>query len=111
MSKAKAALPEPESVFELACYLISSSRLSIDEAPRYGSLRLLVGASRLIAAAEAMPGVEVDDTLRKWKEEIDTNLLKVMNEYPEYLEFLSELTREVGREATDRNLAKDLPGA
>jgi hypothetical protein len=98
-------LPEGESIFDLACYLISSARLSLDEAPRYGSLRLIVGASRLIGAAEAMDGVEVDDRLLEWKQSIDDNLFKVMNQFPEYVEWLGDLTREVGKEATDRNLA------
>jgi hypothetical protein len=100
-----AAMPEGESLFELVSYLISAARLSLDEAPRYGSLRLVVGASRLIGAAETMDGMEVDDTLREWKRSMDENLLKVMNFYPEYVEWLGELTRDVAREATDRNLA------
>ena len=100
-----AQLPEGESIFELVCYLISSARLSLDEAPRYGSLRLLVGASRLIAAAEAIEGAEVDDELRAWKRSIDENLLSVMNEFPDYVAWLGDLTRTVGREATERNLA------
>ncbi|MCW3008698.1 MAG: hypothetical protein JWP17_3324 [Solirubrobacterales bacterium] len=98
-------LPEGESVFDLACYLISSARLAMDETPRYGSLRLIVAASRLIAAAEAMEGVPPDDTLLEWKRSIDENLFKVMNQYPEYGEWLADLTRTVGREATQRNLA------
>jgi hypothetical protein len=102
-----AALPEAESLFELVSYLISAARLSLDEAPRYGSLRLAVGASRLIAAAEAMDGVEVDDTLREWKKSMDENMLKVMNFYPEYVDWLGELTRQVAQEATNRNLAEE----
>jgi Family of unknown function (DUF6092) len=97
--------PEAESLFEIVSYLISAARLSIDEAPRYGSARLLVGAVRLIAAAEALDGVEVDDTLREWKEAMDANLMKVMNFYPEYVQWLGDLTREVAEEVTNRNLA------
>jgi hypothetical protein len=102
-----AAVPEAESLFELVSYLISAARLTLDEAPRYGSARLLVGATRLIAAAEAMEGVEVDDTLRAWKTSMDENLLKVMNFYPEYVEWLGALTREVAQEVTGRNLAAE----
>jgi hypothetical protein len=101
----RVTVPEGESLFEIVTYLISAARLSLDEAPRYGSLRFLVGASRLIAAADAMDGVEVDDTLREWKRSTDENLLKVMNFYPEYVEWLGDLTREVAQEATERSLA------
>ena len=99
------AQPDAESLFEIVSYLISAARLSLDEAPRYGSARLLVGAIRLIAAAEAMDGVEVDDTLREWKRSMDENVMKVMNLYPDYTQWLGDLTREVAQEVTGRNLA------
>lgn len=102
------ASSEPESLFEIVSYLISAARLSLDEAPRHGSARLLVGAVRLIAAAEAMEGVEVDETLRGWKRSMDANIMKVMNLYPEYVRWLSDLTREVADEVTERNLGAPL---
>jgi hypothetical protein len=95
---------QAESLFDIVAYLISAARLSLDEAPRYGSARLLVGAVRLIAAAEAMDGVEVDDTLREWQRAMNENLMKMMNFYPEYADWLSGLTRDVAREVTARNL-------
>jgi hypothetical protein len=102
------APPEAESLFEIVSYLICAARLSLDEAPRHGSARLLVGAVRLIAAAEAMQGVDVDDTLRDWKRSMDENVMKVMNLYPEYVTWLSDLTREVADEVTGRNLETQL---
>ena len=36
-------------LFEFALYLVSCSRLSLEEPPIYGSFRLIEGASRLIA--------------------------------------------------------------
>jgi hypothetical protein len=95
---------EAESLFDIVSYLISAARLSLDESPRYGSARLLVGAVRLIAAADAMDGMEVDDSLREWKRSMDENLMKVMNFFPEYVEWLGDLTREVAQEVTGRNL-------
>lgn len=93
------------SVFELVCYLISSARLSLDEAPRYASIRLLVAATRLLSSQAVVP--ELDDaSLIAWKRSIEQNLLKVMDEYPEYHAWLSELVREVAEEATQRNLAE-----
>jgi hypothetical protein len=98
------AQDEVESLFEIVSYLISAARLSLDEAPRNGSARLLVGAMRLVAAAEATEGVEVDDTLLAWKRSMDENVMKVMNHYPEYTQWLGDLTREVAQEVTSRNL-------
>ena len=94
-----------DSIFELVAYLVSCARLTLDEAPRYGSQRLLVGASRLIAAAEGLEGSEPDAVLEQWKQAIDENVFKMALAYPEYVEWLSDLTRDVGREAAERNLA------
>jgi hypothetical protein len=99
------AQSEVESLFDIVSYLITAARLSLDEAPRNGSARLLVGAMRLLTAAEATEGVEVDDTLRAWKRSMDENVMNVMNHYPEYTQWLGELTRDVAQEVTSRNLA------
>ena len=39
---------------------------------------------------------------------MDENIMKVMNLYPEYVRWLSDLTREVADEVTERNLAAPL---
>lgn len=100
-------MTERESLFEIVSYLITAARLTLDEAPRNGSARLLVGAVRLIEAAEAKGDGELDDTLREWRAAMDENLMKVMNFYPDYERWLGELTREVAEEVTRRNL--DVP--
>jgi hypothetical protein len=97
------SVPPRDSVFDLVCYLLSSARLSIDEAPRYGSVRMLVAASRLLGS-EACAGLD-DDVLDGWKRSIDDNMLKVLDSYPEYLDWLGGLTREVAEEATNRNMS------
>jgi hypothetical protein len=94
-----------DSIFEIVSYLVACARLTLDEAPRYGSQRLLVGASRLIAAAEALEGAEVDPVLEDWKQSIDENVFKAALAYPEYVEWLGDLTRTVGRETAERNLS------
>jgi hypothetical protein len=97
-------MSESDPLFEIVSYLISAAKLTLDEPPRHGSARLLVGAVRLIAAAEERG--EVDDTLRDWKASMDENLMKVMNFYPEYEQWLGGLTREVAEEVTRRNLTE-----
>jgi hypothetical protein len=100
-----------DSIFEIVCYLVACARLTLDEAPRYGSQRLLVGASRLIAAAEDLEGAEPDPVLEEWKRSIDENIFKMALAYPEYVEWLSGFTRTVGRETVERNLTAPRSGA
>jgi hypothetical protein len=95
---------ENDSLFEIVSYLISAAHLTLVEPPRHGSARLIVGALRLIAAAEERG--EADATLLAWKAEMDDNVMKVMNFYPEYERWLGGLTREVAEEVTRRNLAE-----
>jgi hypothetical protein len=92
-----------DTVFDLVCYLLSSARLSVDEAPRYGSVRMLVAASRLLGS-EAAADLD-DDVLREWKRSIDENMLLVLDSYPEYLEWLGGLARDIAEEATNRNMS------
>jgi hypothetical protein len=97
--------PQPQgTVFDVVAFLLSSARLSIDEAPRYASIRLLMAVRRLLATDVA---ADIDDaTLAEWNRSIDENLLKSMDRYPEYVQWLSDLAREVAREATERRLAE-----
>jgi hypothetical protein len=94
-----------DSIFELVAYLVSCARLSVDEPSRYASQRLLVGARRLIAAAENLECVPPDPVLDAWKQSIDENIFKMAFAYPEFLDWLSDLTRTVGRETVERNLS------
>ena len=93
-----------DPVFDLACYMIASARLSLDEAPRYGSTRLLVATSRLIEASKDLNRAGADEVLQGWKQAIDTNMFKVMDEYPVYVEWLGGLARAIAEEARERNL-------
>jgi hypothetical protein len=90
-----------DSTFALVAYLVSCARLTLDEAPRYGSQRLIVGASRLIASMG-----EHDPALAEIKEAIDDNAFKMALDYPAYVEWLSDLTRAISRETAERNLAE-----
>jgi uncharacterized protein DUF6092 len=87
-----------DRLFDLVVYLVSCSRLSLDEPVIYGSFRLLEGASRLIDG-------ETDDAfLLRCREEIEAEKLKMIDDPDGYREFLDRLLREVAAEATRRNL-------
>jgi Family of unknown function (DUF6092) len=96
--------PQPGgTVFDVVAFLLSSARLSLDEAPRYASIRLLMAVRRLLAS-DAAAALD-DPVLDAWNRAIDENLLKSMDRYPEYAEWLGELARSVAEETVARNLA------
>jgi hypothetical protein len=91
-------------LFELVAYFITCAHRTLEEAPRYGALRMVEGARRLIEAAEGVDGVEVDDFARECSKSINENLWHVMNEYPRFEQWLADLTESIATEATRRQL-------
>ena len=90
-------MSDDERVFELAAFLVSSAGLTLVEAPRSGSVRLLMAASRLVDSFEPD-----DPFLRDMKASIDENVVKVMWDYEGLVTWLNDLTRLVGAEAVAR---------
>jgi len=90
-------------LFELAAYLISCSRLSLDEPPIYGSFRLIEAVGRLVDAADAL-GIPVDPEIRSAREQIEANKLLMIDDHDGYRAWLDGLLAEVAAEATRRNL-------
>ena len=96
--------PGDDRLFELVLYLISSARLTLDEPPIYGSLRLIEGASRLVESAPELGDVDVDDFVAAARESIDGNKLKMINDHEGYREWLTGFLSEFAAEAARRNL-------
>ncbi len=96
--------PGEDRLFELVLYLVSCARLTLDEPPVYGSLRLVEGASRLVEAAAALDGLEVDDFLRQGRESIEREKLRMIEDYDGYKSWLTDLLTEFAAEAARRNL-------
>ena len=90
-------------LFELVAYLVSCSRLSLDEPPIYGSFRLIEAVGRLTDAADALD-IPVDPEIRDAREQIETNKLLMINDHDGYRAWLDRLLAEVAAEATRRNL-------
>lgn len=95
-------------LFELVAYLVSCSRLSLDEPPIYGSFRLIEAVGRLVDAADAL-GIAVDSEIRNAREQIEANKLLIIDDHDGYRAWLDGLLTEVAAEATRRNL--DSPAA
>ncbi|HKP18623.1 MAG TPA: DUF6092 family protein [Gaiellaceae bacterium] len=90
-------MTDDERLFELTAFLVSSAGLTLVESPRHGAVRLLMAASRLVDSFEPD-----DPFLRRVKESIDENIVKVMWDYEGLVAWLEDLTREVGGEALAR---------
>ena len=97
----------PESaLFELALYLVSCSRLAVDENLGMASFRLIEGASRLIAAAAEL-GVASDAFLAAQKAVIDTEKLRSMHDLEGYVAALDEIQARFVEEAKRRNAGSE----
>ena len=103
MSEAK--LDDP--LFDFILYLVTSARVSLDERAIYGSFRLIEGASRLIEAAEEIPGLRVDDLLRATRNSIDRNKARMMLEKDAYRKWLTDLAAGLASESVKRSAGEN----
>ena len=95
-----------DPLFDFILYLVTSARISLDERAIYGSFRLLEGASRIIEAAEGMPGLEVDDFLRAQRNSIDRNKARMMLDKDGYRTWLTELATGLASESVKRKMGE-----
>ena len=95
--------PETPTLFEVALYLICSSRNALDETLAYASMRLLDGAGRLMAAAAAEG--QPDPFLAGMISSVGETKVRVMHDLDGYTKALEELQDAFVREARRRNLA------
>jgi hypothetical protein len=85
------------SLFDVALYLVCSSRLSLDETLPYASMRLLEGARRLLQAA---PDDAFSASVIAAMEETE---VKVMHDVDGYTRALDALQDRFVREAKSRH--------
>ena len=97
-----AAKPD-DPLFDFILYLVTSARLTLDERAVYGSFRLIEGASRLIEAAEDIPGFEPDSFLRARRESIDRNKARMMLDKEGFRDWLTDLAAEMASESVRRS--------
>ena len=97
------ATSHDNQLFELTTYLVSCSRLSLDEPQVYGSFRLIEAVARLVDAADAL-GIPVDKEIREAREEIDAHKLLIINDRDGYREWLDGFLAKIASEAARRNL-------
>ena len=93
-----------EFLFDFVLYLVTCARLHLDEKPIYGAFRMIEGASRLIEAAEDLPGWEVDGFLAEQRVAIEANKARMTVDKDGFRAWLSDLARDLAAEATRRNL-------
>jgi len=91
-----------DDVFELLTFLVTSARGCVDEPETYGTFRLIDAGSRLLGFL--LKGEEVQD--REFyvhlKEEIDERKFLLVTDLEAYFNFLSGVTRKVGKQLKKR---------
>jgi hypothetical protein len=90
-------------LFEVVAYLVSCSRLSLDEPQVYGSFRLIEAVVRLVEAAEALD-IRVDREIYAIRDSINEEKMRMIEDHEGYKAWLDRLLAEVAAEATRRNL-------
>jgi hypothetical protein len=94
----------PENrLFELVAYLVSCSRLTLDEPQVYGSFRLIEAVVRLVEAAEAL-GLPVDEEIYAARDSINREKMRMIEDHEGYRAWLDDLLAQVAGEAARRNL-------
>ena len=95
-----------DPLFDFILYLVTSARTCLDERAIYGSFRLIEAASRLIEAAEEVPGLNVDDFLRTQRTSIDRNKARMMLEKDAYRQWLTDLATGLASESLNRSMGE-----
>jgi hypothetical protein len=85
------------TLFDVALYLVCSSRMALDETLPYASMRLLDGAGRLL---QATPD---DEFFAAMRAAVEDTKVKVMHDLDGYTRALDELQERFVREAKARN--------
>lgn len=93
-----------QALFDLVLYLVCAARLALEENLGLASFRLTEGASRAIAAAEAL-GIDPQGFLRDVLPTIDAEKLKVMHDLPGYTAALDEIQAAFIAESKRRDTA------
>jgi hypothetical protein len=98
---------QDDPLFDFILYLVTSARISLDERAIYGSFRLIEAASRLIEAAQEIPGLKVDEFLLTQRDAIDQNKARMMLEKDAYRTWLTDLAAGLASESVKRNMRED----
>jgi hypothetical protein len=88
-------------LFQLVLYLVSCSRLSLEEPTIYGSFRLVEGAVRII---DALDPEGTDEYLTRTRASIEENKLLMIDRADEYRDWLDDLLRQIVAEAKLRQV-------
>jgi hypothetical protein len=91
------------TLFDVALFLVCSSRHALDETLPYASMRMLDAVGRLLRTAPATQGN--DAFFAGMLEAIDGTKVKVMHDLEGYTAALDRLQEQFIREAKSRNAA------
>ncbi len=91
-----------KQIFDIVVFALSAARISADEPPLYGSLRLIDLASKLIKLQESVEKDKADKFLQQIRQTIEEKKYTVMASEEEFIKTLDQLVSNCARELKNR---------
>lgn len=91
-----------KEIFDIVVFALSAARISTDEPPLYGSLRLIDLSSKIIRLQELVEKEKADKFLQRIREIIEEKKYTVMASEEEFVKVLDQLISECAKELKNR---------
>jgi len=91
-----------KEIFDIVVFALSAARISADEPPLYGSLRLIDLSSKIIKLQELVEGERADKFLQRIRQMIEEKKYIVMASENEFIKLLDQLVSECAKELKNR---------
>ncbi len=91
-----------KEIFDIVVFALSAARISADEPPLYGALRLIDLSSKIIKLQEIVEGERADKFLQRIRQIIEEKKYIVMASEEEFVKVLDQLVSECAKEMKNR---------
>lgn len=91
-----------KEVFDIVIFALSAARITADEPPLYGSLRLIDLSSKIIKLQELVEKEKADKFLHQIRQIIEEKKYLVMASEEEFIKVLDQLISECAKELKNR---------
>jgi len=91
-----------KEIFDIIVFALSAARISADEPPLYGALRLIDLSSKIIRLQELVEGERADKFLQRIRQIIEEKKYMVMASEEEFVKVLDQLVSECAKEMKNR---------
>jgi hypothetical protein len=91
-----------KEIFDIVVFALSAARITADEPPLYGALRLIDLSSKIIKLQELVEGERADKFLQRIRRVIEEKKYIVMASEEEFIKVLDQLVSECAKEMRNR---------